>query len=221
MRAAADGRSVGWPLSLVEAVVASLIVVGHNVWRVIPNEVPILAVLGLLSFQLRNGGWAMMGLGPPSWLRTLVLALVVAVCLQLVSELVTEPLFRPFLRHSAHANPFAGTRDAGSVVRWLGLVWTFAAFGEETAYRGYLLGRVADLGGGSRAALLCGLAWSSLMFGFGHWYQGPAGVARTAVDGLILGTAYLLSGRNLWVAILAHGFSDTYAIALTASGLGS
>jgi len=30
--------------------------------------------------------------------------------------------------------------------------------------------------------------------------------------GLILGAAFLLSGRNLWVCILAHGFIDTFAI---------
>jgi membrane protease YdiL (CAAX protease family) len=29
---------------------------------------------------------------------------------------------------------------------------------------------------------------------------------------LILGAAYLLSGRNLWVCILAHGFIDTVAV---------
>jgi uncharacterized protein len=98
-------------------------------------------------------------------------------------------------------------------------VWTFAAFGEEIGYRGYLLNRAAKVVGSSRVALVIGLLWSSVLFGFGHWYQGPAGVVGTAVDGLVLGTAYLLSGRNLWVTILAHGFSDTYAIAITALGL--
>jgi membrane protease YdiL (CAAX protease family) len=31
---------------------------------------------------------------------------------------------------------------------------------------------------------------------------------------LILAAAYLLTGRNLWTAVLAHGFIDTFGIAL-------
>jgi membrane protease YdiL (CAAX protease family) len=30
--------------------------------------------------------------------------------------------------------------------------------------------------------------------------------------GLILGAAHVLSGRNLWVRILAHGFIDTFGV---------
>jgi hypothetical protein len=36
-------------LSGVELIVATLIVLGHNVFRVLPNEVPILVVIGLVS----------------------------------------------------------------------------------------------------------------------------------------------------------------------------
>jgi membrane protease YdiL (CAAX protease family) len=39
--------------------------------------------------------------------------------------------------------------------------------------------------------------------------------------GLILGTAYLLSRRNLWVCILAHGFIDTVAVIAWFMGLAS
>jgi membrane protease YdiL (CAAX protease family) len=28
----------------------------------------------------------------------------------------------------------------------------------------------------------------------------------------VLGAAYLLSGRNLWAPILAHGIADTFAV---------
>jgi membrane protease YdiL (CAAX protease family) len=41
------------------------------------------------------------------------------------------------------------------------------------------------------------------------------------VAGLILGAAYLLSGRVLWTSILAHGFIDTFALALVYLGLDS
>jgi membrane protease YdiL (CAAX protease family) len=34
------------------------------------------------------------------------------------------------------------------------------------------------------------------------------------VTGLLLGGLYLALGRNLWIPILTHGFSDTIALAL-------
>ena len=41
------------------------LVIGHNVFRVLPNEVPILFVLGVLSLRLRSGTWAAVGLSRP------------------------------------------------------------------------------------------------------------------------------------------------------------
>jgi membrane protease YdiL (CAAX protease family) len=41
-------------------------------------------------------------------------------------------------------------------------------------------------------------------------YKGPAGIIDSGMAGLILGAAYLLSGRSLWASVLAHGFIDTF-----------
>src|ERR1700685_4674067 len=49
-------------LSLAELIVGGAIVIGHNVYHFIPNEVPILFVLGLASLRLRGGSWAAIGL---------------------------------------------------------------------------------------------------------------------------------------------------------------
>jgi len=92
------------------------------------------------------------------------------------------------------------------------IVWTFAAFGEEMSYRGYLLTRGAEMFGRSKAGYLSAMIAVAILFGFGHYYKGPAGVVDSTYSGLVLGSAYLLSGRNLWAAILAHGLSDTFAI---------
>lgn len=102
-----------------------------------------------------------------------------------------------------------------SAVRLLGIVWTFAAFGEEVAYRGYLLRRAADVGNWSKTACAFALLWSSILFGFGHYYKGPSGVFESTVSGLILGGAYLGTKRVLWTPILAHGLSDTFAVVAT------
>ena len=106
-------------------------------------------------------------------------------------------------------------------LRWLLLVWTFAAFGEEIGYRGYLLTRASDAGGRSRAADWAAVLMVSVLFGYGHYYKGPAGIADSGMAGVVLGAAYVLSGRNLWVCILAHGFIDTVGVILLFFGWAS
>ena len=200
--------------SLAELGLGSAIVIGHNVYHVIPNEVPILFVLGLISLRLRNGGWAVMGLRwPVPWRRTVLFALGAAGLRILLGALVIDPLTARFW--PAAVAPSGADQIAGHVMvalRWLVIVWTFAAFGEEIAYRGYLLTRAADVGGRSKAAYWAGVLVVSVLFGYGHYYKGPSGIVDSGMAGLILGAAYLLSGRNLWVCILAHGFIDTFGV---------
>ena len=110
---------------------------------------------------------------------------------------------------------YSGEIEGNALValQWLLLIWTFAAFGEEIGYRGYLMTRAADVGGRSTAAYWASNLIVAVLFGFGHYYKGPSGILDSAVAGLILGSAYILSKRNLWVCILAHGFIDTFAVA--------
>ena len=82
------------------------------------------------------------------------------------------------------------------------LVWTFAAFGEEIAYRGYLLTRAADIGRRSTIAYWLGIVVVSVLFGYGHYYKAPSGIIDSGIAGLIFGTAYIVAGRNLWAWIL-------------------
>ena len=103
-------------------------------------------------------------------------------------------------------------------MRNLAIVWSFAAFGEELSYRGYLLTRAADLGGRSRIAYATAMVYVALLFGFGHFYKGPAGVLDSTYSGLVLGSVYLLTGRNLWASILTHGISDTFAVLVVFMG---
>jgi membrane protease YdiL (CAAX protease family) len=189
-------------LSLAEFALGSFIVIGHNVFHIVPNEVPILFVLG---------SWKALGLQrPSSWTTTILFAIGAAATRIVLGTFVIDPLTAHFWppqlapagsEHIAH-NPV-------EALQWLLLVWTFAAFGEEIGYRGYLTKRAADIGRGSR--------WS--WFGFGHYYKGPAGILDSTVAGLILGATYLLSKRNLWATILAHGLIDTFAIVTVFLGL--
>ena len=202
-----------WP-SLAELALGSAIVIGHNVYHVIPNEVPILFVLGLLSLRLRGGSWAATGLRwPSSWRRTALLAVAAATLRILLGALVIRPLTAHFW--PAPAAPAGSDEIQGHALvalEWLLLVWTFAAFGEEIGYRGYLLTRAAEAGGLSRPAWWAAIFVSAVLFGYGHYYKGPSGIADSGIAGLILAGAFVLSRRNLWVCVLAHGFIDTFAV---------
>jgi uncharacterized protein len=211
-------------LSLVEFVIGSAVVVAHNAFDIGPSEVYVLVVGGLASLRLRNGGWGRLGMGwPASWWRTLAVAFLAAVVRLLLSGLVVEPLTASFWPSPA-ASAYGFEEITGHIwvaLRWLLTAWTFAAFGEEISYRGYLLTRAADVGGRSRAAYWIGLVAVSVLFGVGHFYKGPAGMIDSGVGGLVFGAAYLLSGRNLWVSILAHGIVDTVGVLALYFGLAS
>jgi uncharacterized protein len=128
-------------------------------------------------------------------------------------QFLIEPLtgfFWPKPIAPALANEITGNLKIALVA--LLVVWTFAAFGEEIAYRGYLLTRAADIGRRCVAAYWIGIVLVSILFGYGHYYKGASGVIDSGFAGLILGSAYMVAGRNLWASILAHGFIDTFGV---------
>jgi membrane protease YdiL (CAAX protease family) len=208
-------------VAAAELLLGAGVVIGHNVLHILPNEVPILVAVGLLSYRLRTGRWRPGGLGrPASWLRVVAIALAAAASRIALGELIIDPLLARFFPPST---PPAGTAavvgNPGNALLALLFVWTFAAFGEEFSYRGYLLPRAAEAVGGSRAAYWCAVVVVAVLFGFGHYFKGPTGVIDSSVAGLILGAAYLLSGRSLWAPFLAHGLIDTVVVVVVYLGL--
>jgi membrane protease YdiL (CAAX protease family) len=211
------------PLAALEFLFAAAIVLGHNVWRVVPNEVVILTLTAILSMRLRAAGWNWALLGfrrPGSWRVIVGVALGAAILRILLGDFVIEPATAaiwPAPRLPEGASDIAG--NPGYALLTLGLVWSFAAFGEEIAYRGYLLNRGADALGGATPAFWIAAFASAALFGLGHFYKGPAGIVDSGVAGLILAAAYLATGRNLWTCVLAHGFIDTFAVVALYFGL--
>lgn len=208
--------------ALAELLIAGGLVFGANILDVVPvSETPWLVGLGWLSLRRRGLGWRHVGLRRPGrWVMTIGVALAVAVAYQLLSEFVSEPIFERLTGERPDLSDFRSlVGNLPAALGMLAIVWTLAAFGEEMAYRGYVLERAAALGRHSPAAYVVAMVAVSLLFGVGHWYQGVAGVAGSAVTGLVFGLLYLKGGRNLWCPILAHGFSDTIALAWIYLGL--
>ena len=81
-----------------------------------------------------------------------------------------------------------------------------AGFGEEIAYRGYMLTTLELLGLGHWGSGLI----SSAAFGMLHAYQGPAGVLRTGLTGLALTLPVLVTG-SLIPSIVSHALMNIVA----------
>lgn len=77
-----------------------------------------------------------------------------------------------------------------------------AGFCEEFIFRGYLIWAFQPLLGLWGAA-----AFSVVLFGFGHAYQGTKGIVATGAVGAVLTLVVLISG-SLWPAIALHALVD-------------
>ena len=86
---------------------------------------------------------------------------------------------------------------------------------EELLYRGFLIAYLSTAKDPWLAA-----AVGALVFGFAHFYQGVAGVAKTAVVGALAGALFVGSGSLLWPALL-HAAVDLQGGAIGRLVLGS
>lgn len=184
------------PVAAVELLLAVLILVGHNIVHVVPfSETPFILLLGWISLRLRGLRWRSIGLvKPASWRRTVFIAVVAAIGLQLLSTFVTEPLITLVTHQPTDLSQFKPlVGNAKLLGIYLLLIWTLAAFGEELVYRGYILNRMADLGDRTPRAWAISLLAVSCLFGLGHFYQGPTGMVDTGITSLILGDCIFIA----------------------------
>ena len=183
--------------------------------RLFPFSIQIfLLAFSSLSLWLRGLSWRDVGLRrSKAWWKVALLAVLAALLIAIVVNLVTAPFVQRFVSGSANNSRFANIRgNFVALLGWLAVAWTLAAFGEEMIFRGYLMNRLADLVGRTRTGWVISLFGSSLIFGLGHGYQGAAGIINTATIGLLLGTLYLVTKRNLWVNIICHGLIDSISL---------
>jgi membrane protease YdiL (CAAX protease family) len=184
------------------------------VWEIIPlSETPFILLLVVISLRLHRQGWESIGFKQPqSWGKTISVGLLVSLGLQLTS-LVTDPIIATITGSPADLTQFEEiTGNSSLLLIYLGLIWTLAAFGEEIAYRGFIVTRISDLFGSTKTSGIVAVGLSSVLFAIGHYYKGPAGMIDSGIGGLIYGSLYLLSGRNLWLSIFVHGFADTLGL---------
>jgi membrane protease YdiL (CAAX protease family) len=202
--------------ALVEAALVVALMAG-DFYGVVPvSSTPFLLLLGWISLRLRGLRWRDVGFArPPSWPRAIALGCLAGIVMELFSTFVTVPLLTHLTGKPPDLSEFRSTvGNVRLLLLWLALNWTLAAFGEELAFRGYLMQRLADVGLRTRGAWVMSLLVASVLFGWGHGGQGITGMVQETFAGLLLGLLYLGSGRNLTLPMVAHGVSNTLAFVL-------
>jgi len=112
------------------------------------------------------------------------------------------------------APPTAGGSSGAAqanVLLTLALVgWFAAALGEEVTFRGFILPRLAQLFGGKNTAWVLAILLQAVIFGLLH--ASSLGMVTAAIFGILYGTVFWLSGRQLWPVVIAHALPDTISI---------
>jgi len=180
------------------------------------SRTPFLLLLCWISLRLRRLKWRDVGFArPPRLARAVTIGVVAGVAIEIFAIAVTTPLIASITGAPPDMSDLQGLVGNVRVLAILLVVnWILAAFGEELAFRGYLMNRLADAFGRTRSAWIASLIAASLYFGLGHSTQGMSGVVQESLSGAWLGAAFLLSGRNLTVPIVAHGASNSLALVL-------
>lgn len=137
-----------------------------------------------------------------------ILVLAIAIAIYLYLEPLLEARFGPI--DFSVFDPLEG--DTALFIFFLVVAWIGAAFGEEVVYRGFIMTRMAQVFGANASGWTIAVILQAILFGLTHAYQGPVGMIEVGLIAAVLGVVYLMSGRSLWPAVLAHGVLDTFGL---------
>lgn len=208
--------SLNTPWSLLEIVIFVAIVVA-DAYGIVPlTQTLILVPFIWIALRLRKEAWKTIGFTLPSQLgRAITIGIIAGIMLELFATYVTTPLISGYFGAEPDLSGFQAIQgNMAMLLLYMVLIWTFAAFGEEICFRGFLMNRLARIFGESRTAWWVALVLSSVLFGWGHTEQGISGWVQEALSGFLLGALFLVFGRNLTIPIVAHGVSNTVALIL-------
>jgi membrane protease YdiL (CAAX protease family) len=212
-------RQSKW-LAVAEFALIALIFLAAHEHLVPVSKTPFFLVLGWVSLRLRRLGWRDVGLAKKHrWRFGILVGLGTGLLLEAFELFVSQPLL---IRLTGKQPDLSSFRSLHGNMRiaLLGLLftWTFAAFGEEMVWRGYLMNRIAALGKGTRLAWTISLMVVNIFFGLAHSYQGITGILDEGLMGVLLGCIYLGARCDLFVPIVAHGVQDTVDLVLIFMG---
>ena len=155
-----------------------------------------------------------LGFGFRLRLQHVGLAVGAVVVIRLVA-LGLDPALEALFGEGRNLERFSDVRGSlAALFTTLVFSWTFAAFGEEIAFRIVLLRGLWSLLGDTRSAAVIAVVVQALIFGLVHVYQGPAGIVSSTVSGLVYGTITVMARGAIWPAAVAHGANNTIGLLL-------
>jgi len=208
------------PLFVIEFSLVAAIFIADAHHLIPVSKTPELVLLGWISLRVRKMRWRDVGLSiKHPFLKVVLLGVAGGIGIELIELYVTQPLLIRMTHQPPDLSDFAALRgNLKLTCVALALTWTLAAFGEEMAWRGWLMNRVADLGHRSQVAWAASLVLVNAAFGVAHAYQGVTGIIDEGFMGVLLGLMYLFGGEDLWIPIFAHGVQDSIDVLLLYSG---
>ncbi|MEP3226616.1 MAG: CPBP family intramembrane glutamic endopeptidase [Parasphingorhabdus sp.] len=169
-------------------------------------------VVGTILLRRRGMSWNDIGLRwPENWLKTAGLTLL-TMFLFIVAVKSMELVAEYFFENVGASGRFDHVE--GNLPAYIGimfLTWTHASFFEELLFRAFVISRTSHFLGGGLKADLIAVVFSSIFFGYRHYYyQGMYGALITGAAGFAFGMLYLWFGRkNILPLIFAHGIFNS------------
>lgn len=172
----------------------------------------ILTVVVIIAYSHFGENFKGLGFGLGFRSSYILLALAAVAALQLNGAFIS-PLLESAFGYGRDVSRFSGVEGSlQGLLLTLALSWSFAAFGEEIAYRIVLLGGLILALGTGKAALIVAVLLQAVVFGLVHFYQGPVGVIGASISGLVFGTVTVLAKGAIWPAALAHGMNNSIGL---------
>jgi uncharacterized protein len=201
------------PLTRI-AIAAAIVALAYYRWVPMPWRQPIVALVAMAWIWCETRGLSVIGFKrPDAWKATLGWALLATAASIIGVTLIVEPVLVALSGEApdyTHYGPFVGNFPL--VAAYFGKALFSAVIAEEIIFRGFLLHQLLSLPGRSRAARVAAVLLAGAIFGAAHYAQGWTGMVLTGLSGTIFGAVFLLSGRNLWAVILAHGLVDIFGL---------
>lgn len=142
-----------------------------------------------------------------NWWTSVGIGLLAGFAIHFLIDPVVIPFAESATGSAMDLSQFADVQgDAGEFMELVIVALIFGGIVEEICFRGFFIGWGVKLFG-SRWALPLVLV-ISVVFGIGHWYQGPAGAIVTGVGSAIFGLVYVATGFRLLPAIATHMSSN-------------
>ena len=166
----------------------------------------ILAALTVVLWSKAGRAWRALGFEPPTDWRLYVGIALAAIVAVFVLRQNAKVRALPPDRLQRLVPKFTGVESivprTPSEYQWFQAVSWTAGVCEELLYRGFLTWLVAAYAGPAAALVIVSVA-----FGLGHAYQGPKGIVKVSMLGVVFGSIVLASG---WLipAMFIHAMID-------------